>query len=348
VTGPADDDLRAVLEPSLRARFGDGRPVAIERRPCPYQTSFRLEELDVAMEDGTRLELMFKDLGPVGLSPGARAAKPDFLYDPSREVHVYSRLLESSLGTAICYGAVADAEQGRYWLFLERIAGMPLWQSGELRVWEEVARWLARLHLRFSSDDRWRYEAGPLVEYGADFFRVWPKRAVSFTRARGAEPAALQALERIAAAYEPLAERLAALPRTFIHGEFYASNVLVSDATEDRPEARSGLRRVCPIDWENAAVGPPLVDVAALVTGKGWGASQRDALTAAYRDELDKGGEAAGNAIDSVPFEQTLECCRLHLALQWLGWAPDWTPPAEHRQDWLDIALGTASRLGLA
>ena len=31
--------------------------------------------------------------------------------------------------------------------------------------------------------------------------------------------------------------------------------------------------------------------------------------------------------------------CRLHLALQWLGWSPDWRPPPEHAHDWLGEAL---------
>ena len=37
---------------------------ALERRPCEYRTSFALEELDVTLEDGTALRLMFKDLSP--------------------------------------------------------------------------------------------------------------------------------------------------------------------------------------------------------------------------------------------------------------------------------------------
>jgi len=36
-----------------------------------------------------------------------------------------------------------------------------------------------------------------------------------------------------------------------------------------------------------------------------------------------------------------------HLALQWLGWSADWTPPPEHARDWLVEALAAAERLGL-
>jgi hypothetical protein len=33
--------------------------------------------------------------------------------------------------------------------------------------------------------------------------------------------------------------------------------------------------------------------------------------------------------------------------VQWLGWSPDWSPPAEHAHDWLGEALHLADKLGL-
>jgi hypothetical protein len=29
----------------------------------------------------------------------------------------------------------------------------------------------------------------------------------------------------------------------------------------------------------------------------------------------------------------------MRIALKWLGWADEWSPPAEHSQDWLAEAL---------
>ena len=130
-------------------------------------------------------------------------------------------------------------------------------------------------------------------------------------------------------------ERLASLPPTFLHGEFYASNVIV-------PE-QAGEQRVCPIDWELAAVGPALLDLAALVTG-GWAQEQRDAIAGAYWDALTAPDLVAGSQQE---FREALDCALLHLCVQWLGWAEGWTPPAEHRHDWLGEGIALAERLGL-
>ncbi|MGH2683850.1 MAG: phosphotransferase, partial [Actinomycetota bacterium] len=112
-----------------------------------------------------------------------------------------------------------------------------------------------------------------------------------------------------------------------IHGELYASNVLV-DRTDD------GLR-VCPVDWEVAAAGPGLVDLAALTAG--WNEPDREAIVSAYMEE--------DSTADADAFHRGLALCRLHLAVQWLGWSPDWRPPAEHAHDWLSEAAALAEEL---
>ncbi len=119
------------------------------------------------------------------------------------------------------------------------------------------------------------------------------------------------------------------MPRTVIHGEFYASNVLVAGDAADP--------RVCPVDWELAAAAPGLIDLAALVSG-GWsdGDRERDRRRLPLR-----GRPGAFSA-------RQLDLARLQLAVQWLGWAePSWSPPAGQRHDWLGEALALAERLEL-
>jgi thiamine kinase-like enzyme len=102
-------------------------------------------------------------------------------------------------------------------------------------------------------------------------------------------------------------------------------------------EEREDGVRIAPVDWEMAAIGPGLVDVAALTAG--WGPEQRRELVDAYRDEI--GGDT------ETGMEEALACSRLHLAMQWLGWSPGWSPPPEHRRDWLGEALRAAEELQL-
>jgi aminoglycoside phosphotransferase (APT) family kinase protein len=126
------------------------------------------------------------------------------------------------------------------------------------------------------------------------------------------------------------------MPRTAIHGEFYASNVLVAADSEPSRLGRKSDARVAPVDWELAASGPGLTDLAALVSG--WPDDDRRALAAAYAAE------------PGVPefTERDLDFARLQVAIQWLGWAPpEWEPPAGQRHDWLGEALALAEGLGL-
>jgi Ser/Thr protein kinase RdoA (MazF antagonist) len=329
VAPPSSAELTAALERALAASRGESvRLEQLERRPCPYRTSFALEELDVVLTGGERLRLMFKDIGESGLDPRARAAKPAFLYDPLREIEAYRDLLAPAggLGTPAFHGADVDAAAGRHWLFIENVAGAVLWQVGEIEVWQRAARWLARMH----SDPvagMARERAQHLLRYDERLWRLWPARALSFEHPREER----ESIAAIARGYDAVVDRLASLPTTFVHGEFYASNVLVPDD-----------ERIAPVDWELAAIGPGLLDVAALTTGN-WTDDKRDAIVAAYIEALP--ADAPAPPADEIPV--ALDCCRLHLALQWLGWAEGWVPPEDHRQDWLAEARRLAARLEL-
>lgn len=276
-----------------------GAPVtAVWRRPSPYQTSCGLEEIGAELADGTRLELIRKDLRRSALGAAARHTKPAFLHDPGREVEIYRLLSRCGLGTPACYAA------GPGFLLIERVPGIELFQVGELEGWRQAARWLRRLHERFAAVPP---SSPRLLRHDAGYYRLWAGRACERV------PEIAPIVDR----YERVVERLVGLPQTLIHGEFYPSNVLVAG------------ERIAPVDWEMAAIGPGLVDLAALVTG--WEGEDRATIAAAY------------GAVD----EAALAACRLHLALQWLGWSAAWTPPPEHAHDWVAEAVDAAERLGL-
>jgi Ser/Thr protein kinase RdoA (MazF antagonist) len=323
-----DDELLEVV----RTSFADRAVTSLRRRPYRYATSASLEELRVGFADGDDTTLILKDLARERFLDDARRSKPEFLYEPRRDLEAHRRILIPEGIGARCYAAVDDPERSRYWLLLEKVAGVELWQIGELEVWEAVARWLAAFHARFAGRVVEVRATNPyLLEYQADLFRLWAFRAREALNGSGDPRAAdlLRALER----YDDVVDALARLPATFVHGEFYPSNVLVVGTDP------AGLR-VCPIDWEMAATGPGLLDVAAL-TG-GWDAARRDRLVRAYHSTATE----LGDQVRSLP-EMTADVdrCRLHLALQWLGWSDDWQAPPEHAHDWIDEALELARGL---
>jgi hypothetical protein len=268
-----------------------------------------------------------KDLAPEALLGEARTAKPAFVHDPRREPAVYRELLRPLAIGPHC------AASGDDWILIERVPGVELWQVGDLGVWVRVAERVAHLHRRLAAALIPRHAAPaarrrsgpshadrvPFLVHDRGLFGAWRERA-----------AAAGALAGVLAAHRRATERLVALPATLLHGELYPSNILVRTV---------GFRLdVWPVDWELAGLGPAVLDVAALTAG-GWSEAQREAMARAYF-------EAAGSPSGSWDeFRHDLAAARLHLCVQWLGWAPGWAPPPEHAHDWLGEALELAEAI---
>jgi len=272
--------------------------IQFDRRPYPYQTSHRIDEVMLRLADGSQVEALLKHLSWSELGANAQRVKPDFLHDPQREILAYRILADAGLGTPLCYDA------GEHWLLLEKVGGVELWQVGQLQTWMRVAGWLARFHARFNAV---AVPTDGLIYYDASFLGIWPRRAAR----KHSE------LKRVAASYDRVVDLLCQQPRILIHGEFYASNILVAGP------------RVAPVDWEMLGVGPAALDVAALVSG--WGPTEAAEIVAGY-------GDITGEVLDAA---------RLHLAVQSLGWADGWSPPPQHARDWLAEARAAADRLGI-
>jgi Ser/Thr protein kinase RdoA (MazF antagonist) len=327
IDAPADSELVRALYDSLGFEL-----VRLVRRPHAYESSFAVEELELDLIDGKRLQLIFKDIAWERQHPDAIQAKPKFLFDPTREIDTYKHMLSPLALGARYVGSIVDPATHRHWLFLERVCGVELHQIGDIAVWQGAARWLARLHKRFSGQVG-RVPAS-LLQHDSLFYGRWLGRALAFQARRPASPPeGLEALQRVAAGHDGIIQRLHALPLTFLHGEFHSTNILVRQ-TADGSE-------VVPVDWESAAVGPGLTDLAALVSGA-WRDEDRLAIVGAYHEAL---------PADARPsFSQLLEdlaYCRLQLAVQWLGWSEAWKPPPEKLHDWLGDVVELADQLQL-
>ena len=335
-----DDDLMAALNTEISRTLGEPRHVAdFYRRFSDYYSSYVMEELDLVLDDGRELQLIFKNLSRDGMLEGALRTKPYFLYNPMREIDSYRLLFAAHpIGTAKFYGAHIEPATEQYWLFLERVPGTLLWQFGEDKVWRQVAAWLGKVHRDLSREVEGGSPAklAHLNVYDEQYYWQWMSRARAFVeRTACGDDRRLRSIEYLAEHFEQIVERLVQMPVTVIHGEFYPSNVLV--------QHEPGTERVCPVDWETAAIGPGLMDLSALTSGS-WTEEQRLRMAMNYYRAINPETRERQSA---DRFLVDLDFCNLFMAIQWLGWSPDWEPPPEHAQNWLTEACRVAKKLEL-
>jgi Ser/Thr protein kinase RdoA (MazF antagonist) len=299
-----------------------------------------IENLEVTVDRGPRLRLVLKDLGLQSLLAEARRVRPHFIYEPSREIAIYQRILDPKrFDTPVCYGAIDSADTDRHWLFLERVSGPLLWQMGRLQAWVQAAQWLARFHAEFAPLSRSAGRDGQLhlLRYDAPFLRLWLARAEELLHHQSAADSAetRRRFWRLADRYDRVINHLLDLPTTLIHGEFFPSNIIVR-------RRKTGLR-ICPIDWELAAIAPGLFDLATLTSGE-WPKDHKATVLSAYHDA---GEPDRGRPVPMADLTTAVEYCQLHLCIQMMGWAANWSPPEHHARNWLQEALRLASKLGL-
>lgn len=323
----SDLELTAVLESFLLADFDPGgRITGLARQRSEYSSSFSIELLEVTFQNAKVLPVVFKNLSKNSILKEARDIKDQELYDPEREISVYQSILsDCDLNTAKHYGSVVNSGADQYWLFIEKVPGLEIYQIGEFEIWLQVSRWLAMFHAKFENQVEELQARAPLLGYDRDYYQRWPLRALAFSRHQA--PGLRVALEKLLSRYDQVIDRLLQLTPTLLHGDFYASNILAQQLDD-------GLR-ICPVDWDMAAIGPGLIDLAALISGQ-WSESERNALVNAYLGK---------KLTDDARID--IACCQLHLAIQWLGWSPQWHPPQEHQQDWLSQAVELAEELDL-
>jgi hypothetical protein len=313
----------------------DGLPprhevVAVRRQASEFATSARLWELEVTLTDGTHLDLVHKEGGRPARLPGAPRNVPAFVYDPRREIHVYEQLLDGrQLGTPRLYASYVQPHAGRYWMFLEHVPGIQLRWASESAAWHRVAGWLAQAHATLQPSGR--ADTSRLLVHDRPYYRRWLRRAQIFTDPTNRNRR--KTLAWLAGHHEKVVETLAGIPRTIVHGEFYPSNILVDESSSDG--------RVSVIDWEMAALGPAVTDLAAL-TGGQLNSLDREALVRTYLRKRPPDGADSTKSFGP----EAMSFARLQFAIQWLGWSRDWSPPDEQRHDWLTEAVELGETMG--
>jgi aminoglycoside phosphotransferase (APT) family kinase protein len=125
-----------------------------------------------------------------------------------------------------------------------------------------VLRTLARFHAAWwhdAADAEW------IPGWGIDSQRRherFLRAADSFTsrHARVLPARVGQVVEHLKSAYPRVPEELVSGPRTIIHGDLHADNVLLAEVSEESLSAFL-------LDWQMVALGPPVVDLNLLLVG---------------------------------------------------------------------------------
>lgn len=293
----ADEDLlRLCLEDALGG--GVAQVADVRRERSAYASSYDAEIVTVRMASGEELKLFLKNFGTSGVPKDDAGRRRD------RERAVYRELLvDAELGTPHYYASLWDEPRGRFWLLLEFVRGSEL-RSCELEYWIMAAAWLGRMHGHFAQLAATLRECDFLGRHDADYFRGKGERAARELR-RLSRPFAAR-FERVMDRYERAVAIMARQRPTLVHGHFRPCNVLVT--------ADAAPARICPVDWEQAAVGSGLYDLALLTDG--FASPELDRLLDAYR------GEATSNRLE-VPeggeLRQLVDCFRLFLEVNLLS-----------------------------
>jgi hypothetical protein len=307
VAAPRDERARqvwATLERGLSRHFGERvRIEALQSVFHARSTSYRSERLRVRMSDGRALPVFFKDLSPESLLRVARKVRMPVLGSSRVEWRMYRDLLAPEHdGTPRLYASRRGPGRGLCWLFLEDIGNMELRYAGEPAYWLAAARWAARFHA--STRHLSRAELRAIPRHGEAHFRRWALEVERRSAVLG--PAERTIVGRALDTYSDLVPRLAGLPVSLVHGQYFGRNILLRSG----PAARA----VAVVDWESAALGPSYLDIVSLTCGK-WSPSRKLAMRRAYLDEY---RSATGKRLRWETFARSLRDLELYHALLFL------------------------------
>jgi aminoglycoside phosphotransferase (APT) family kinase protein len=301
--------LLECLERTCPELFGSPSAVAgVSLSRSGLSTSYDTYLITLRLTAGEELTLFLKDFG------FSQLPKEGLEQRRERELRVYRDLLAgANLGTARYYGSVWDRSAGRFWLLLEFVRGTEVCDC-DFQCWVAAAGWLGRMHAHFARRADLLSTCDFLVRHDARFFHSVAAGALRSAARCSPDPS--NRLARVLRRYGKVVETMVAQPPTLVHGTYRPGQVLVDDHRQ--------AWRVCPVDWEMAALGSGYYDLAYIADG--FDPPRLDEMVGAYRREA----LGAGMAIPSHDrVKAIVDCYRLHRALNWLCKAGDFPGAGE-------------------
>jgi len=294
-----EDMLRDCLERLITATLD--RPsavISIQRKRSDYSSSYPSDIITVRLNTGERLKLFLKNFS------SSRVPKDGAKQRRDRERGVYQDLLAGiDLGTAKYYGSVWDESRETFLLLLEFVDGTEV-RFCELEYWIEAAGWLGRLQAYFTRHSDRLSACDFLVRHDADFFRLKAELAL-----REVSQISIPLAGRLASIldrYDWIVDVMASQPRTLAHGHYRPCNI-VADVNAEPV-------RICPVDWEQAAIGSALYDLALI--SDGFEPPVLDLFLDAYRQEAMEYSVAVP---DREELRRVVACFRFFMAINLLS-----------------------------
>jgi serine/threonine protein kinase len=298
--------LRECLERSLpRVSNRQSAIAAIHSRWSETSSSYETYILTVQLADGEAFEVFLKNYGAFVL------VKDQMKQRREREVRVYQHLLEdANLGTPRYYGTVWDESQETFWLLLEYVDGTPVGYLEPNHYWTAAAAaagWLGQMHGYFTRHAHYLSRLDFLKRHDAHFLSA--KAEAALDTVSQILPGSVDRIARIVNRYDKVIEAMVAHPPTLIHGAFRPQNVMLGGESQSM--------RICAYDWEEAAFGAPLYDLAYLTDG--FEPPNLDLTFETYR----QGAMRFGMPVpEKEEMRYIVNCFRLHMIVISLADAP--------------------------
>jgi aminoglycoside phosphotransferase (APT) family kinase protein len=256
----------------------------------------------VTLASGNEHKIFLKDFG------SHQQMKEGMKRRRERELFVYKDLLEGAgLDTARYYGCIWNELESRFWLLLEFVQGERA-SDNFSEYLGAAAGWLGRMHGHFSQHSARLKGAAFLVHHDPEFF--WSKAEHAARAVSQIAPPMGGRLASLLSRYDQLVEVITSQPQTLIHTTYRLDEILV-----DRSSKRL---RLCPVDWELAAYGSPLYDLAFFTDG--FEPPSLNEVLGAYRQE------ALSYKLyipDGEEMRHAMNCFRFYRVINWLSQALD-------------------------
>lgn len=300
LSNKADESiLRQYVERIVADRTGSRSAiVGVQRKRIRYIGSYDCDTVTVQLANRGEFRFFLKDFG------FSQRSKDEPVQRRERELRVYRDILaQTDLGTPGYYGSIWDDTEGRFWLLLELVEGIVI-KDRNVGHGVIAAGWLGKMQGYFAQRREQLTACDFLIRHDAGFFRS--KADLALLDIAQISPPSARRLAKIVDRYEQVINVMASQPLTLVHGAYIPWHIVL-DITQEPV-------RVCPIDWELAALGATLYDLAFFTDGVE--PQTRDRIWDAYRQAAVQYNVPIP---DRAQMHYIVDCFRLHRIFDWLS-----------------------------